>query len=155
MPSLRSLLTALGGVVVASSHADPAQQVPLTSSAYVCEHPPYKVSLVSKSPLIIYLQNFLTPSERAHLLDLGYVHLSNIITIVLIAWQLINIDNSSQANHPSPAAAPPPPTRPRRTAPPNPRPSRPPTPSCNASSLARSHSSRRPPRAPTSNRCSS
>lgn len=43
-----------------------ASQKPITDK-YVCEHPPYTVSLVSKSPLVAYLHNFITPSERAHL----------------------------------------------------------------------------------------
>lgn len=43
-----------------------ASQKPMTDE-YVCEHPPYTVSLVSKSPLVAYLHNFITPSERAHL----------------------------------------------------------------------------------------
>ena len=43
-----------------------ASQKPLADE-YVCEHPPYTVSLVSKSPLVAYLQNFITLSERAHL----------------------------------------------------------------------------------------
>ncbi|KAL2129592.1 hypothetical protein VTI74DRAFT_7546 [Chaetomium olivicolor] len=38
---------------------------------YVCEHPLYKVLVVSKSPLVIYIQNFITPSERTHLLELA------------------------------------------------------------------------------------
>ncbi len=76
MSTLRSLLAALGGVsifyaAVASSHPDHARQSPLTSDAYTCEHPAYRVSIVSKSPLIVYLQDFITPSERAHLLQLG------------------------------------------------------------------------------------
>ena len=81
MPSLRSLLATLGGVTifytaVASSNPDHAQQSPLASDdPYICEHPPYRVSLISQSPLIIYLQNFITPSERAHLLQLGCVPL--------------------------------------------------------------------------------
>ena len=44
-----------------------ASQKPITDDEYVCEHPPYTVSLVSKSPLVAYLHNFITPSERAHL----------------------------------------------------------------------------------------
>lgn len=43
-----------------------ASQKPITHE-YVCEHPPYTVSLVSKSPLVAYLHNFIAPSERAHL----------------------------------------------------------------------------------------
>lgn len=43
-----------------------ASQKPM-ADGYACEHPPYTVSLVSKSPLVAYLHNFITPSERAHL----------------------------------------------------------------------------------------
>jgi len=79
MPSLRPLIAAFGVVAILSSAValanDQQQQAPLTDG-YICEHPPYKVLLVSKSPLVIYLQNFITPSERAHLLDLGFVRLS-------------------------------------------------------------------------------
>ncbi len=76
MPSLRPLLAAFGAVAIVNTlvaSANEQQQAPLTGDDYVCEHPPYNVLLVSKSPLVIYLQNFITPLERAHLLDLGLV----------------------------------------------------------------------------------
>lgn len=67
MASLRSLL--LGALALHAS----ADQAPLTNlDDYTCTHPPYKVTLVSKSPLVIYLTDFLTPSERAHLLHITY-----------------------------------------------------------------------------------
>lgn len=74
MPSIRVLATALGALAALSS-AEPnnKQQTPLVGDTYVCEHPPYKPLIVSKSPLVIYLQDFITPSERAHLLHLGFV----------------------------------------------------------------------------------
>lgn len=58
----------LGSFIVAAAilGRSDATQKPLTDE-YVCEHPPYTVSLVSKSPLVAYLHNFITPSERAHL----------------------------------------------------------------------------------------
>ncbi|OAA62854.1 Prolyl 4-hydroxylase, alpha subunit [Niveomyces insectorum RCEF 264] len=34
---------------------------------FVCQHPPYQPLLVSASPLVIYIKNFLTPQERLHL----------------------------------------------------------------------------------------
>jgi len=34
---------------------------------FQCIHPPTQVHKVSSSPLVIYLQNFITPQERAHL----------------------------------------------------------------------------------------
>lgn len=43
-----------------------ATQKPIKGD-FICEHPPYTVSLVSKSPLVAYLHNFITPKERAHL----------------------------------------------------------------------------------------
>ncbi|KAK2607588.1 hypothetical protein N8I77_006251 [Diaporthe amygdali] len=43
-----------------------ASQKPIKGD-FICEHPPYTVSLVSKSPLVAYLHNFITPKERAHL----------------------------------------------------------------------------------------
>ncbi|KAI8272397.1 hypothetical protein K4K60_012859 [Colletotrichum sp. SAR11_57] len=38
---------------------------------YQCTHPPYKMHIVSKSPLVIYIPDFVTPAERKHLLELG------------------------------------------------------------------------------------
>lgn len=38
-----------------------------TEAPYTCEHPLYTPQIISTSPLIIYLHNFTTPSERAHL----------------------------------------------------------------------------------------
>ncbi|KAK3988989.1 prolyl 4-hydroxylase 1, partial [Cladorrhinum sp. PSN332] len=35
---------------------------------FVCTHPPYQTHLISSSPLVIYIKNFLTPAERTHLL---------------------------------------------------------------------------------------
>ncbi|KAK0634169.1 oxidoreductase, partial [Immersiella caudata] len=37
------------------------------AAPYRCEHPPYTPQIISTSPLIIYLHNFTTRSERAHL----------------------------------------------------------------------------------------
>jgi len=52
---------------VAAAQAD---QKPLdTSNGYTCVHPPYKIHLVSKSPLVIYISDFLTATERQHLQD--------------------------------------------------------------------------------------
>lgn len=39
---------------------------------YTCVHPPYNVHLLSQSPLIVYIENFITPDERAHLLAETY-----------------------------------------------------------------------------------
>ncbi|KAK2591476.1 hypothetical protein QQS21_010822 [Conoideocrella luteorostrata] len=48
-----------------------AQMQSPISEAYSCTHPPYKVRIVSKSPLVVYLEDFLTPGEQVHLLDLA------------------------------------------------------------------------------------
>jgi len=75
---LRRLIAGVGAVAALSNtfvNAKNADQAPLTESSnpYVCEHPPYKVHLVSHSPLVIYLENFVTPKERAHLLKIRSV----------------------------------------------------------------------------------
>ena len=52
------------------------EQVPLSSkelpSGYTCTHPPSKVHLFSKSPLVMYIEDFLTDHERHHLQSLAY-----------------------------------------------------------------------------------
>ncbi|KAK0737863.1 hypothetical protein B0T18DRAFT_420751 [Schizothecium vesticola] len=70
MAPLRSLL--LGALALHASATTPTNdQAPLTNlDDYTCTHPPYKVTLVSKSPLVIYITDFLTPAERAHLLHI-------------------------------------------------------------------------------------
>ena len=52
-----------------SARADEASQKPIGSD-YVCEHPQYHTHIVSTSPLVIYLENFITAEERRHLLDI-------------------------------------------------------------------------------------
>lgn len=46
-------------------------QVPLAESA--CDIPSYSVHLLSKNPLVIYLPNFLTAKEAAHVQAVTYV----------------------------------------------------------------------------------
>ncbi|KAK4214909.1 putative prolyl 4-hydroxylase 4 [Rhypophila decipiens] len=77
MAPLSSFLSILGALVAleltltaASNKADQQPQKPLLSSDHVCQHPPYKVTMVSKSPLVIYIKDFITPEERAHLLNI-------------------------------------------------------------------------------------
>lgn len=65
------MLSLVGGATVAllcglANGAQDDAQVPLTSD-YVCEHPPYKVHMVSSSPLVVYITDFLTDHERAYL----------------------------------------------------------------------------------------
>ncbi|KAH8885348.1 hypothetical protein GQ53DRAFT_366283 [Thozetella sp. PMI_491] len=68
MPSTWSIYSALATAALLHNvaRASDAAQAPLTGD-YVCEHPPYKVQLVSKSPLVIYIDNFITAAEREHL----------------------------------------------------------------------------------------
>ncbi|OTB14729.1 hypothetical protein K445DRAFT_318628 [Daldinia sp. EC12] len=72
MNSLRSLLllSLTTGLAQAHSHNDAAQKPMAASSDYTCEHPAYQSHIVSKSPLVIYLANFITPEERAHLQEI-------------------------------------------------------------------------------------
>ncbi|GJC91101.1 prolyl 4-hydroxylase 1 [Colletotrichum liriopes] len=57
---------------LAATMARPAvAQDQKTIADYTCTHPPYKVHMVSKSPLVIYLVDFLSRSEREHLLDMA------------------------------------------------------------------------------------
>ncbi|CAN8103926.1 unnamed protein product [Discula destructiva] len=61
------LMRGIALVAVLLSHSEAAQK-PLTSD-FVCQHPPYTVSIVSKSPLVLYLHDFITAEERSHLQD--------------------------------------------------------------------------------------
>jgi hypothetical protein len=78
MASLRSIFSALGvlatvriGATADATAAD-EQALLVNLDDYVCSHPPYQVLMVSKSPLVIYIKNFITPSERAHLQRIRY-----------------------------------------------------------------------------------
>ncbi|KAK4196244.1 hypothetical protein QBC40DRAFT_287606 [Triangularia verruculosa] len=74
MALLKSLLiSALGAsTLISASVSSPGDepQKPIDLGEYVCEHPAYKVLMVSKSPLVIYIKDFITAPERAHLLKL-------------------------------------------------------------------------------------
>jgi prolyl 4-hydroxylase len=54
------------------------EQVPLSHqglpSDYTCTHPPAKVHLLSKSPLVMYIEDFLSHHERLHLQSLADGH---------------------------------------------------------------------------------
>ena len=59
-------------LVLFASHVQcSSDQVPLQD--YTCQHPPYTIHLFSKAPLVIYISNFLTASERTHLQEITYV----------------------------------------------------------------------------------
>lgn len=49
-----------------------SEQTPVGDD-YVCQHPAYTVSIVSRSPMVLYLHGFITPEERAHLKAVTYV----------------------------------------------------------------------------------
>ncbi|KAI0907220.1 2OG-Fe(II) oxygenase superfamily protein [Ustulina deusta] len=60
MGLFKSIWYAVLAVTAASAHSHHDQ----TTS---CQHPPYHSHLVSTSPLVIYLEGFLTPEEQTHL----------------------------------------------------------------------------------------
>lgn len=66
--NLLGWLAVMAGVAAAG---DDAAQKKL--NVYDCTHPPYKSHLLSKSPLVIYMENFVTDAERLHLQELAYV----------------------------------------------------------------------------------
>lgn len=71
MMFLRHLLPLSALVLTA---ADPNKQIPLGGEdVSLCEHPDYKVHIVSRSPFVMYIENFITGEERAHLRDITYV----------------------------------------------------------------------------------
>ena len=39
-------------------------------SNYTCPPDPYTVHVYSRAPLVLYVENFLSPSERTHLLQI-------------------------------------------------------------------------------------
>jgi len=60
-------ITAAHGVIADGGDGDQNVLTNSVESDYVCQHPPYTAQIISTSPLIIYLYNFTTPEERAHL----------------------------------------------------------------------------------------
>ncbi len=71
MPRLRPLLSLLAAIValtgsVESSADGQSQAALLAGDDFTCEHPAYKVHMVSLSPLVLYITDFLTPNERSH-----------------------------------------------------------------------------------------
>lgn len=51
------------------SHEDGASQKPMGGD-YACQHPQYQTHIVSTSPLVIYIENFLSEEEQSHLLEI-------------------------------------------------------------------------------------
>lgn len=58
-------------LVAGQDTASSSAQKPLGSDDE-CKHPPYTVSIVSRSPMVLYLHDFLTAEERAHLTLVTY-----------------------------------------------------------------------------------
>lgn len=65
---LKSLLAA---ALISTALSHDAEQETLTSDNYTCVHPPYKAQILTRSPLVIYLTDFITPEERAHVLKVS------------------------------------------------------------------------------------
>ncbi|KAI0007509.1 hypothetical protein F4779DRAFT_629083 [Xylariaceae sp. FL0662B] len=63
------LLALAAATTQAHSHHDDDAQRPIISSDS-CKHPAYQSHILGKSPLVIYLSNFLTDEERAHLQEI-------------------------------------------------------------------------------------
>lgn len=54
-------------IIDADSGASSLDNAAIVPPDYQCFHPAYKIHLVSKSPSVIYITDFITPDERAHL----------------------------------------------------------------------------------------
>ncbi|KAM0330844.1 hypothetical protein ACHAQA_003799 [Verticillium albo-atrum] len=69
---LFSRLAIVLGAVALSTFSAAEEQAPLVADDdYTCEHPPYQIHIFSTSPLVIYLTDFITPSERQQLQGLA------------------------------------------------------------------------------------
>lgn len=44
-----------------------------STSNYTCPPNTYAVHVFSRAPLVVYIENFLSPDERTHLLEIRYV----------------------------------------------------------------------------------
>jgi len=66
-----SLVWLLSLAALASCDQKPLKEGKL--SDYACPDHPYTVHLFSKNPLVIYISNFITPEEAAHLEAITYV----------------------------------------------------------------------------------
>lgn len=71
MPSFKNLALLAAAATTSFAHSqdqdDKQKAIVLGES---CRHPPYKTHMVSKSPLVIYISDFLTAEERDHLVDI-------------------------------------------------------------------------------------
>ena len=72
MTRLALALSLAAAIAIANASQTPLG-VGIDLEKYECSHPPYKSHIVSKSPLLIYLSDFVTPEERAHLQEISYV----------------------------------------------------------------------------------
>ncbi|KAI1327641.1 2OG-Fe(II) oxygenase superfamily protein [Xylariaceae sp. FL0255] len=54
-------------LAIAGTNAHNGDQKPLSSPISPCQHPAYQSHILSKSPLVIYLEGFLKPEESLHL----------------------------------------------------------------------------------------
>lgn len=72
----RSICSVAVAALAVAGFAHAEDQKPLSNgiaSDYTCQHPPYQIQMLSKSPLVIYIEDFITPDERAHLQSLASV----------------------------------------------------------------------------------
>lgn len=60
-------LMALAATVVADTDADEAQHPLAIPDDYNCDDHKYEISVYSLDPLVIYIENFVSPFEREHL----------------------------------------------------------------------------------------
>lgn len=63
-------------IFIATTETTGSEQALLSDLEHVCIHPPYNPHFFSTSPVVIYISDFITPSERAHLLSITYFYSS-------------------------------------------------------------------------------
>lgn len=56
----------------AKADSESASPKKIDLKGYTCSHPNYKVHIFSQSPLVVYLEDFITPEERSHMHALAY-----------------------------------------------------------------------------------
>ncbi|KYK54001.1 2OG-Fe oxygenase superfamily protein [Drechmeria coniospora] len=77
-PAESSEAVASDGVASDGEASEPAAPISIIPDDYTCVHPPYRAHIFSQSPLIVYLENFITPDERVHLQAIAYVAFSRL-----------------------------------------------------------------------------